>query len=69
MAEKDTNGREPATGRAEDTERAEVAVPAEDGERTGHEPDDVSAILDDMDEALEEDPENVIRSFRQEGGQ
>jgi ubiquitin-like protein Pup len=33
------------------------------------EPDDVGAILDDMDEALEEDPEEVIRSFRQEGGQ
>jgi len=31
--------------------------------------DDVGAILDDMDEALEEDPEEVIRSFRQEGGQ
>ena len=31
--------------------------------------DDVVAILDDMDEALEEDPEEVIRSFRQEGGQ
>ena len=31
--------------------------------------DDVGAILDDLDEALEEDPEEVIRSFRQEGGQ
>jgi len=31
--------------------------------------DDVGAILDDMDEALEDDPEEVIRSFRQEGGQ
>ena len=33
------------------------------------ESDDVSAILDDMDEALEENPEEVVRSFRQEGGQ
>ncbi|MGH3420649.1 MAG: ubiquitin-like protein Pup [Streptosporangiaceae bacterium] len=33
------------------------------------EADDVGAILDDMDEALEENPEEVIRSFRQEGGQ
>jgi ubiquitin-like protein Pup len=31
--------------------------------------DDVGAILDDLDEALEEDPEEVVRSFRQEGGQ
>ena len=33
------------------------------------EPDDVGAILDDMDEALEENPEEVIRSFKQEGGE
>ena len=33
------------------------------------EADDVGAILDDMDEALEENPEEIIRSFRQEGGQ
>ena len=33
------------------------------------EADDVGAILDDMDEALEEDPEEVIRSFKQEGGE
>jgi len=32
------------------------------------EADDVGAILDDMDEALEENPEEVIRSFKQEGG-
>jgi ubiquitin-like protein Pup len=33
------------------------------------EPDDVGAILDDMDEALEENAEEVVRSFVQEGGQ
>ena len=33
------------------------------------EADDVGAILDDMDEALEENPEEVIRSFKQEGGE
>ena len=31
--------------------------------------DDVGAILDDMDEALEEDAEEIVRSFRQEGGE
>jgi ubiquitin-like protein Pup len=31
--------------------------------------DDVGAILDDMDQALEENPEEVIRSFKQEGGE
>jgi ubiquitin-like protein Pup len=33
------------------------------------ESDDVGAILDDMDEALEADPEAIIEAFRQEGGQ
>ena len=33
------------------------------------ESDDVGAILDDMDEALEDNPEEIVRSFRQEGGQ
>ena len=32
-------------------------------------PDDVGAILDDMDEALEENAEEIVRSFKQEGGQ
>jgi ubiquitin-like protein Pup len=33
------------------------------------EADDVGAILDDMDEVLEENAEEIVRSFRQEGGQ
>ena len=33
------------------------------------EADDVGAILDDMDEALEENAEEVVRSFKQEGGE
>jgi ubiquitin-like protein Pup len=33
------------------------------------EADDVGAILDDMDEALEENAEEIVRSFRQEGGE
>jgi ubiquitin-like protein Pup len=41
--------------------------PAPGGE--AGEADDVGAILDDMDEALEENAEEIVRSFRQEGGQ
>jgi ubiquitin-like protein Pup len=33
------------------------------------EADDVGAILADIDEALEENPEEIVRSFKQEGGQ
>jgi ubiquitin-like protein Pup len=56
MAAKETSGQPPAPGSAGGTGEAGEA-------------DDVGAILDDMDEALEEDPEEVIRSFKQEGGE
>ena len=55
--------------RAENTEDTEVAGPAEARERPGNPSDDVRAILDDMDEALEENPEEIVRSYVQEGGQ
>ena len=53
MAAKETSGQPPGPG----------------GTGEAGEADDVSAILDDMDEALEENPEEVIRSFKQEGGE
>jgi len=53
MAAKETSGHPPGHGGTGEAGQA----------------DDVGAILDDMDEALEEDPEEVIRSFRQEGGE
>jgi len=53
MAAKETSGQPPGPGGTGGTGEA----------------DDVGAILDDMDEALEENPEEVIRSFKQEGGE
>ena len=53
MAAKQTSGQPPGPGGTGDTGEA----------------DDVGAILDDMDEALEENAEEVVRSFVQEGGQ
>ena len=58
MAAKDTSGRPQA---AKDTGEAAV--------RPAELPDDVGAVLDDMDEALEENAEEIIRSYVQEGGQ
>ena len=59
MAAKETNG-----------QPAGPADPGGTGEAgQAGDADDVGAILDDMDEALEENPEEVIRSFKQEGGE
>jgi ubiquitin-like protein Pup len=56
MAAKETSGQPPGPGGTGEAVEADEA-------------DDVGAILDDMDEALEENPEEVIRSFKQEGGE
>jgi ubiquitin-like protein Pup len=53
MAAKETSGQPPGPGGTGEAGQA----------------GDIGAILDDMDEALEEDPEEVIRSFKQEGGE
>jgi ubiquitin-like protein Pup len=54
MAGKEPSGQPPGPG-GEAGEAAEA--------------DDVGAILDDMDEALEENAEEIVRSFKQEGGE
>ena len=56
MAAKETSGQPPGPGGTGEAGQADDA-------------DEVGAILDDMDEALEENPEEVIRSFKQEGGE
>jgi ubiquitin-like protein Pup len=56
MAAKEPSGQPPGPGDTGDT--------GDTGEA-----DDVGAILDDMDEALEENAEEIVRSFRQEGGE
>ena len=53
MAGKETSGQPPGPG----------------GTGGADEADEVGAILDDMDEALEENAEEIVRSFRQEGGE
>lgn len=53
MAAKETSGQPPGPGGTGEAGQA----------------GDVGAILDDMDEVLEENPEEVIRSFKQEGGE
>ena len=59
MAAKETSGQPPGSGSGS----------GGSGSGQAGEADDVGAILDDMDEALEENPEEVIRSFKQEGGE
>jgi ubiquitin-like protein Pup len=65
---KDTGGQRQTTRRAEETEEAEAGTTEEVRER--HEKlSDVDAILDEIDEVLEENAEEFVRSYVQKGGQ
>jgi prokaryotic ubiquitin-like protein Pup len=66
---KDTGGQRQTTRRAEETEEAEAGSTEEVRERHEKLSDDVDAILDEIDEVLEENAEEFVRSYVQKGGQ
>ena len=66
---KDTGGQRQTTRRAEETEEDQAASADEVKERHEKLSDDVDAILDEIDEVLEENAEEFVRSYVQKGGQ
>ena len=66
---KDAGGQKQTTRRAEETEEAEAGTTAEVTERHEKLSDDVDAILDEIDEVLEENAKEFVRSYVQKGGQ
>ena len=69
MSTKDTGGQKQTTRRSDETEEAEASTTAEVTERHEKLSDDVDAILDEIDEVLEENAEEFVRSYVQKGGQ
>ena len=69
MATNDTGGQRQTTRRADETEQAEPGTTEEARERHEKLSDDVDAILDEIDEVLEENAEEFVRSYVQKGGQ
>ena len=66
---KDTGGQRQTTRRAEETDEDQAASVDEVKERNEKLTDDVDAILDEIDEVLEENAEEFVRSYGQKGGQ
>jgi len=66
---KDSGGQRQTTRRADETEQAESGTTDEARERQEKLSDDVDAILDEIDEVLEENAEEFVRSYVQKGGQ
>ena len=69
MATKDTGGQRQTTRRAEEDEDTQAGTADEVKERHEKLSDDVDAILDEIDEVLEENAEEFVRSYVQKGGQ
>ncbi len=69
MATRDSGGQERQTRKSEDVEETEVAQTSDVQERVGQLTDDVDALLDEIDDVLEEDAEAFIRGYVQKGGE
>ncbi|MCW2901519.1 MAG: ubiquitin-like protein Pup [Streptosporangiaceae bacterium] len=69
MATKDTGGQKQTTRRDEEVEEAQASTTEDVQERQDKLTDDVDAILDEIDEVLEENAEEFVRSYVQKGGQ
>ena len=69
MATRDSGGQDRQSRRTEAVEEAQAEQTSGVQERVGKLTDDVDALLDDIDEALEENAEEFVRGFVQKGGE
>ena len=69
MATRDSGGQQKATRAREDAEEIEASVDTDTAERHKEMGDDVDALLDEIDEVLEENSEEFVRQYVQKGGQ
>jgi ubiquitin-like protein Pup len=69
MATRDTGGQQKATRSREETDEVEASVDTDVAERHKEVSEDFDAILDEIDEVLEENSEEFVRQFVQKGGE
>jgi ubiquitin-like protein Pup len=69
MATKDTGGQKRASKTSEETDDLEAQETSDVAERKEKLDEDIDAILDEIDEALEENSEEFVRGFVQKGGE
>ncbi len=69
MATRDTGGQDRASKRTEEVEEVQVEDTTDVQERVGKLTDDVDSLLDEIDDVLEENAEEFVRSYVQKGGQ
>ena len=70
MASKDSDsGQQRATRRSEEVDEVQAESTADVQERNEKLTDDVDALLDEIDDVLEENAEEFIKGYVQKGGQ
>ena len=69
MATRDTGGQQQRSRAKEEDAEVEASVDTTTGERHEKMSGDIDAILDDIDEVLEENSEEFVRQYVQKGGQ
>ncbi len=71
MATKDTGGQQRSTRRSDEVEETtpQGADTADVSERKEQLDEDIDAILDEIDEVLESNAEDFVKSFIQKGGE
>ena len=70
MATKDTGGGQSrATRREDEVEEVAAEETSDVQERVGKLTDDVDALLDEIDDVLEENAEDFVRGYIQKGGE
>jgi len=69
MASKDTGGQKRTSKTSEEVDEVEAEAGSDVAERKDKLDQDIDAILDDIDDVLEENSEDFVRSFVQKGGE
>ena len=69
MASKDTGGQKRTSKTSEEAEEVQAEEASDVAERKEKLDEDIDAILDEIDEALESNAEEFVRGFVQKGGQ
>lgn len=69
MATRDTGGQQKATRSRQENDEIEASVDSDVAERHEKMSEDVDSLLDEIDDVLEENSEEFVRSYVQKGGQ
>jgi ubiquitin-like protein Pup len=69
MASKDTGGQKRANKASDEVDEVEAEASSDVAERKDKLDEDIDAMLDEIDDVLESNSEDFVRSFIQKGGQ